>query len=59
MLALTTHLSKLEKNKTSALEKFQGVRGKKTQTHTTTKGMDPKECYVEGLNNLEYWRVNK
>ena len=39
----------------------QGGGGNRTQTpnNTKNKGRDPKKVYVEGLNNIESWRVNK
>ena len=52
-------MSKLEGNKTSVLVTFQGGGGNITHTCTNNKGRDPNKIYVEGLNTLEYRRVNK
>ena len=38
IITLTTHLSKLERNKTSILVTFQGGGGNRTQTFTNTIG---------------------
>ena len=53
--ALTTRLSKLERNKTSVLEKFHGGVSKITQTLTNTKVRYSNKSYVEVLNNIESW----
>ena len=58
ILALPTRLSKLEKNKTSVLEKVQGGGGNITHNHTNSKGRYPNKSYVQVLNNLESQRVN-
>ena len=52
ILALKTCLSKLDKNKTSFLETFQGGRGNRTQTCINTKGMYPNKICDEEINNL-------
>ena len=57
--SLTTCLSKLEKNENSVLATVQGGGSNRTQTCTNTKGRDPNKSCVEGLNNIEYWRVRK
>ena len=30
-----------------------------TRNNTNNKGRDPNKSFVEGLNNIESWRVNK
>ena len=52
-------MSKLEGNKTSVLVTFQGGGGNTAHTCTNNKGRDPNKSYVEGLNNIESWRVHK
>ena len=59
IIALTTCLSKLEKNKTSILATVKGGGGNITQTHINTKRRYPNKSYVEGLKNIESWRFNK
>ena len=59
ILSLTNRLSKLDKNKTSALTKSQGVGGNSTQKRIKTKGIDPQKRYAEVFNNLESWHFNK
>ena len=58
-ILLTTHLYKLDKEKNSVLATVQGVGGNRTQILTKTKGRDPNKSYVEGINNIEPWRVKK
>ena len=58
ILALTNSLSKLEK-KTSILETFQIGGVNRTQICTNNKVRDPNKSYVEELNNIESWIVNK
>ena len=53
ILALTTRLLNLYKNKTFILETFQVGGGNINQTHTKPKVRDPRKSYVEGLKNLE------
>ena len=59
IITLTTCLSKLERKKQYILVTVQGGGVNITQTFTNTKGREPNNTYVEGLNNLESWRVNK
>ena len=58
IIAVTTFLSKLDKTRTSVLEKVQRGRGNKTHTHIKTKGRDPDKSYVGELKNIESQRVN-
>ena len=51
ILALTTHLSKLDKSKTSILETVQGGGGNINVTRINTKGRDLNKISSEGLNN--------
>ena len=57
--ALTTFMYNLEENKTSILATVQGGGGNRNQTRTNNEGRDSKKSYVEGINNLESWRVKK
>ena len=59
IITLTNHLSKLKEKNTSVLVTFQRGGGNTTQTHTNNIVKETKNSYVEGLNNLESWRVNK
>ena len=59
IIVITTSLSKLEKNKTYVLATIKEGGENINLTWTNTKGRDPKKSYVERLNNLESWRVNK
>ena len=52
ILALTPRLTKLDKTKTSVLEKVQGGGGNTTQTRTNTKERVPNMSYVEVINNI-------
>ena len=58
IFTLTTSLYRLEK-KSSVLATVQGGGGNITQTRTNSYGRDPNMSYIEGINNLEYWRVKK
>ena len=49
----------LSSRKKSILATVQGWGGNRTHNRTTTKGRDPNKSYVEGLNNIESWRVKK
>ena len=59
ILALTTRLYKLQKNKTSVIARVKGGGYNINQNRTNTNLRDPKNSYVEVLNNLESWRVKK
>ena len=52
------NLSELEK-KTSVLSIAQGWGGNKTHTHSNNKVRYPNYNYIDGINNLEYWIVQK
>ena len=58
-IALTTHMSNSDKEKTFVLGTVQGRGGYRTHTHTNTKGRDPNKSYVEVIANLESWRIKK
>ena len=57
MIALTTCFYKIDK--IYILARIQGRGGNRTQNPTKTKRREPNKSYVEGLHNLESWRVNK
>ena len=52
ILVLITRLSKIDKNKKSALATVQLGRGNRTQTLINTKGRDTNHSYVEVLKIL-------
>ena len=52
-------MSKLDKIKTYVLATIRIGEGNITQTRTNTKGREPNNIYVEGINNHEYWRVKR
>ena len=52
ILALTTIMSKLEKNKTYVLETVQGGGGNRTNARTNNKVRYPNRSYVKGIHKL-------
>ena len=57
ILALTTCLTKLEKDRTYVLAIVTVGGGNRTHTRTNIKGRDPNKSYVEVINNIESWMV--
>ena len=57
-IALTTYLYNIYR-KTYAITTVQGGVVNITQTCTNTNGRDPNKSYIEGINNIESWIVNK